>query len=378
MRVVFLLNSLEVGGSEQQALHLAHHLANGRGAEVHVVGPAPAGELCVRCERSGVAWHAVGGRRPWFSPRDWRQMGRLARLLRDLRPDALLPYTRTPNVIAGLLWRPLGAKVCVWNHRDDGSGLSGGLVERAAVRMAPLWVANSRHGAAAMAGALGVAVHRIRVIPNGVALPPPREDRGQWRRKLGVGDHVVATCMLANLNENKDHASLIAAWQRVVQELAALGPPAVLVLAGRPGSASSALDRLIARHSLDGTVRRLGFVDDVAGLLAAVDLCVFSSPREGSPAGVLEPMAMGLPVAAVDNPGVREALGPEALAHLAPPGDVAALADRIVRLAREPGLRRALGDANRQRLQSHFSVGDMCAAMSTLLPLPGEPRRGEA
>ena len=118
---------------------------------------------------------------------------------------------------------------------------------------------------------------------------------------------------------------------------------------------------------LGNSVRFLGFVDDVPGLLGAVDLCVFSSKAEGVPNGVLEAMAAGLAVAAIDDPSIREALGPEGDPWLAPPGDPDALAALILDLAAHPETRERLGDANRERIQAEFSVRAMCEQTSSLI-----------
>jgi glycosyltransferase involved in cell wall biosynthesis len=108
----------------------------------------------------------------------------------------------------------------------------------------------------------------------------------------------------------------------------------------------------------------VGEVDDVSGLLGACDLAVFSSRSEGLGRGATEPMYVGLPVVGTDVPGIREAVGDVGAAFLAPPGDAAGLADRIVRLAADPELRVQVGRANaalvRER-QSAASTNDVYA-----------------
>jgi glycosyltransferase involved in cell wall biosynthesis len=96
-------------------------------------------------------------------------------------------------------------------------------------------------------------------------------------------------------------------------------------------------------------VRFLGRIEDVSGLLAAVDVAVLSSRSEGMPNAVLEPMAAGLPVVATDIEGVREAVGPTGVAVLAPPGDHRALANALDRALTDEALRsdaRAINPAS--------------------------------
>ena len=97
---------------------------------------------------------------------------------------------------------------------------------------------------------------------------------------------------------------------------------------------------------LRGHVRFLGDVDDIGGLLGAVDLAVFSSRSECLGRGATEPMLAGLPVAGTDIPGIREAVGDHGQAFLAKPGDHSGLADVILRLAGDPAMRVRVGRAN--------------------------------
>jgi glycosyltransferase involved in cell wall biosynthesis len=173
--------------------------------------------------------------------------------------------------------------------------------------------------------------------------------------------------MVANLSPFKDHATLLRAWRSVVDAEAGLGGRALLLLAGKPFQPVAPLEALAVDLGVAAHVRFLGQVMDVAGLLAACDVAVLSSPREGMPNAVLEAMASGRPVAGTDNAGIRNAVGSAGAPFLAPPGDAAALAERILRLARNPTLRARIGEAHRHRIAAEFSVERMCREMVALL-----------
>jgi glycosyltransferase involved in cell wall biosynthesis len=78
-------------------------------------------------------------------------------------------------------------------------------------------------------------------------------------------------------------------------------------------------------------------------------------------------MAAGLPVAGTDIPGIREAVGPDGFAYLAPPGDAEALATKLAHLADDPQERRVLGEQNARRVRTEFSLPRMLEAHTGVL-----------
>lgn len=386
-RVLVLLESLELGGAERQAILLARYLQEFEDAVVQVWGWGEPGRAADLCHRFGLPWQSY--RLPWHAGR-WARLAGIAALARRLarwQPHLVVPYCRVPNIVAGLVWRWMGAAGCIWNQRDSGLDLGASRLERWAVRSVPAVVANSHHAAQWLSRLFRLR-RPIHVVPNGVRLDPPAEDRAAWRRRLGVGERCLVAVMVANIHRAKDHATALRAWHGVVQRLDAgrgaagavekpapgqgprwdnLAPPeALLVLAGRLDEAAGPLD-LLRQWALQRNVRFLGAVDDISGLLAAADLGVFASRAEGCPNGILECMAAGLPVVATVCPGTTEVLGPSAHALLVPAGDAAAMADRILMLASNPTLRRTVGEANRRRVQAEYTWEIMGRTMATLL-----------
>jgi len=109
-------------------------------------------------------------------------------------------------------------------------------------------------------------------------------------------------------------------------------------------------------------VRFLDFMPDVRPLVQACDVLAFpTAPELGEGFGLAALEAM-----AAERPVVATAVGalPEVVAHgqtgiVVPPGDRGQLADALVRLARDPGLRARLGAAGRERARTEFSIDRM-------------------
>ncbi|MBN1558248.1 MAG: glycosyltransferase [Lentisphaerae bacterium] len=370
LSVVILLNDLAVGGSERQALRLAAAL-QARGARVTVAGLAGPGPLEAVCRERGVACRSCALRyplSPFYAPFN---LVRARRFLEALRPDVILGYTGVPNVYGALTWREAGARRFVWNQRSAGLYRMPRLLERAAVRRTPAFTANAQSGVDFLTRTLGVPAERIALVHNGVEPAPAAERRGAWRARLEAGSAALLACMVGNVRPPKDHAGLLAAWAHVAERFRRSAAKPLLVLAGSLPPEAAALREAAAAPALEGSVRFLGFQEDVYGLLADMDLGVFASRSEGMPNGVLECMAAGLPVAATDLPGIRECLGAEQVPYLAPVGDVRALAENIICLLRDPAERRRLGALNRTRIERDFTVDKMVARMTDVL-LPDE------
>lgn len=363
-RIVFVLGNLELGGAERQALLLARYLVEREEAQVEVWGLHKSGPVAEICEQLGIRTQVV----PFpIVGHSIAELVNTCQLLRDAKPDILLPYTLRPNVHCGLIWMNTGARLCVWNQRDEGSHLSARSVEAMAARQTPLFISNSAAGARFLTDKLGIDPAKVNVIPNGVTLAEPELNRGQWRERLAVDDRCFVACMVANLHANKDHATLLQAWRKFVSEFDARGRKALLVLAGRHDGAYESLASRAMELKIDDSVRFIGPVSDVAGLLGAVDVSVFSSRSEGCPNAVLESMAAGLPVAATDIEGIREVLGPDGTRFLAPPGDADALAAVLTTLANNPELRAESGAQNRERVRNNYDPQRMCKETAALL-----------
>jgi glycosyltransferase involved in cell wall biosynthesis len=272
-----------------------------------------------------------------------------------------------PNLVCALVWRSTEARLCIWNQRDEGRGRQDPQIEKRAIAQVPLFISNSNHGAQFLAHSLGVNYDLISVIRNGVEITVPDMERETIRQQLDIPDHSLVGCMIANLHGDKDHVTLLKSWRLVVDKLRAEDSAPLLLLAGRSDDMRSPLQRLVQRLELDPWIRFLGPVKNIPNLLSAIDIGVFSSRLEGCPNGILESMAAEKAIAATDIPGVREAVGVNGYAYLAPPGDAESLANAIIELFTRPSLRAQLGHLNRRRIESRFTVSRMCQQTTSLI-----------
>ncbi|MDA8153857.1 MAG: glycosyltransferase family 4 protein [Acidithiobacillus sp.] len=95
----------------------------------------------------------------------------------------------------------------------------------------------------------------------------------------------------------------------------------------------------------------LGFQNDISAYYGLMDVNVLPSRREGLGLALVEGLAAGVPVLGSGSGGIREVIQDGRNGFLFPEGDAVALAGLLIRLAREPELRRRLGEEGRRQLQ---------------------------
>ncbi|PKB25954.1 glycosyltransferase involved in cell wall biosynthesis [Novosphingobium kunmingense] len=152
---------------------------------------------------------------------------------------------------------------------------------------------------------------------------------------------------------------------RLVRAFAGLPEPWQLVILG-DGPERAAIRAEAERLGVMHRVHLPGFVPDPAKAVGLFDVFALSSDSEQFPISVVEAMAAGLAVAAPDVGDVAAMLSAENAPYIAPPGDEAALAHAIARLAADPAARAAVGTANRARAEAEYDEAAMVAAYARI------------
>ncbi|MDN5859294.1 MAG: glycosyltransferase family 4 protein [Pseudonocardia sp.] len=129
-------------------------------------------------------------------------------------------------------------------------------------------------------------------------------------------------------------------------------------------------DRLDRMQQTDPALSKrivmLGQRRDVPEVLAASDVFVLPSYREGMPVSLLEAMACEVPVITTDIRGCREAVADGEAGLIVPPRDAGALSDALRRLAADPDLRDAIGKAGRRHIEAVHTIDRALAPITDL------------
>ena len=145
-----------------------------------------------------------------------------------------------------------------------------------------------------------------------------------------------------------------------------------------PGNPASCSAQTLQRWKQEADVQFVGHSDDMAGLIMGSDIAVLPSHGEGLPRFLLESAAAGLPLIAADVPGCREIVRHGVNGFLVPVRNARALADAILVLAGDPGLRARFGAESRRIAGAEFAQEEVVRRTFEVyrLALGGDARMG--
>ena len=351
LHVMHVIRSLEIGGMERLVFELVQHRTQGTSS---VLCLERQGHFGNQLREAGVPIRVVGTKGN-LANRLWRMQGQIA----DLKPDVLHCHNLLALTHAGLLRSAKFApRIVATKHgRSVPSTKGGGRVCR--------WLAR-RTRMVAVSLEIQQSLHQwcrstrfpVSVIPNGITAEAfrGRSHREPVRRMLGCKPHNFVIGIVARLAEEKDHQTLLKAFQQLNQER----PETRLVIIG-DGPLREPLEQLAANGGTAPSIRFLGERHDIPHLLSGLDVFALSSRTEGLPMTVLEAMAAGLPIVASQVGGVPAAVENGVTGWLVPAGAPLALAQALKFVAQDKHAAHEMGQAGRKKLEREFSVSHTAA-----------------
>jgi glycosyltransferase involved in cell wall biosynthesis len=229
-------------------------------------------------------------------------------------------------------------------------------------RLLPLFKAIWRRAGVVVAISYAVKdwlVREWRVLPDNVAvihygIEPERfaRSRGDIRGAWALNGRAVVGS-LGRLEPGKGHDCLIQAMPAV---LARVSNASLLIAGHDPWGYGKNLQALIDGLGLREQVRLVGFQNDVASFLSALDVFAFASHSEGFGQVVIEAMAAGRPVVASRIPPLTEVVVDGETGLLVEPKRPDAFAHCITWLLTHPEEAKQMGWQGQQRVRHDFSI----------------------
>jgi glycosyltransferase involved in cell wall biosynthesis len=184
----------------------------------------------------------------------------------------------------------------------------------------------------------------------GALLSMPAAGAPDLRSAIGASADDLIVGYAGRMVPVKDMPTLLHAFARAL----ATEPRLRLVMAG-DGPGRDGVVQLANELGIKERLHFLGWVHDLPRFYATTDLFVLSSLNEGTPVAVIEAMAAARPVVATAVGGVPDVVETGVTGVLVAAGGVEPMAEGIVQLASDPGLRQRMGAAGRARAAARYS-----------------------
>lgn len=214
-----------------------------------------------------------------------------------------------------------------------------------------------------MAQRFEVDEEKLAYVPLGIDLDLYRPgDRGAAKQAAGL-DGKIVVLFVGQLVEGKGARYLLKAMASIDRGL--LSRITLVIVGGGPDR--SMLQRMSQELGLGGHVRFEGRMPpaEVLKWYRAADMFVLPSLSEGRPTVINEAMACGCAIVASDISGIPEQVTDGYNGYLVPPGDTAALAEKIARLAESEAEIARMGRNSRQKLRDEGVTWEKYAARVT-------------
>jgi glycosyltransferase involved in cell wall biosynthesis len=294
--------------------------------------------------------------------RDWQAYRDVKRILRTFDPDVVHTHSAKGGILGRLAGHALRVPAIV--HTVHGAPFHPyqGRSARAFSRWCEWYAARRCHQLVSVADAMTDLLADARVAPrekfmtieSGMEVEPflaAGELREQTRRELGYDDQHVVVGKIARLFHLKGHEYVIAAARAVVER-----HPHVRFLFVGDGILHDRLQQQIRKAGFDEHFQFVGLVppEQIPAMIAAMDLLVHASLREGLARALPQALLAGKPVVSFDIDGAREVVQDGETGGLVPPRDVERLAAALDQLVADETLRHRMGQCGRSRCEDRF------------------------
>lgn len=378
MRIAHVITRLILGGAQENTVLCCEDLMREYGDRVLLItGPplGPEGSLLQRARAGGVPVELISQlRRPIHPWRDLASYRRIKRVLRGFGPDVVHTHSAKGGVLGRAAAWSLGVPAIVHTvhgapfHPYQGRGA------RALFRACERWAASRCHALVSVADAMtelmvtaGVAPReKFTTVYSGLEVEPFLNSAGhrdRVRRELGYGPQHVVIGKIARLFRLKGHEYVIRAARQLVRD-----EPNVRFLWVGDGVLRGRLCREIAAAGLEDRFQLTGLepAERIPELIAAMDIVVHASLREGLARVLPQALISGKPVVSYDVDGAREVVIADETGFLLPPRSCQEMAAALRRLAGDSALRERLGAQGRRRFTETFRHQRMTAQLRVL------------
>jgi glycosyltransferase involved in cell wall biosynthesis len=361
INVVFLIRSLNIGGSERQLETLVQGMDKEK-YKITVLSFYGGGKLQKNIEAVGVKVVSLEKKSRWDILPFFR---RLVHQIKELQADVVYAWLPVPNILSALLKLFIPGLKVIFGVRASGVVLSdydwtvrfSYWLEKMLSRWADRIIVNSKAGKAFCLNQ-GIGEKKIVVIHNGInqaIYKPDGGARNHIRNEWHVPETSILIGIIARFDPTKDHPTFLHASAKLSEK----NPGLRFVCVG--DGSTEYRKKMIQMSKAFGLKNQIIWSsgrNDMPAVYNALDICCLSSIREGFPNVIGEAMACGVPCVVTDVGDSADIVGQTGKV-VAPrrPDELAKALQQMLELSELD--RKSLGLQARQRIEARYTVEKM-------------------
>ena len=360
MKIMFVINSLNVGGAERMLVKLANH-------DVFASDDI----MVVTLISNGALAHALAGKNHRVmslglsrNPLSWFRAFALTTLIRMHRPEVIHSWLYQSDLVASIGVFMRFKNPLIWSLRQSNlSAQHNKPLTRICMRLCaalsyfkPAAVISCSKVAKLAHTQIGYAANKITIIPNGFDLSQFCHDKSgakNIRDELGLGQNVPIIGTVGRFDSQKNYAGFFQMARIVLMSM----PKAHFCMVGKDITIENPELQAMMRHEdINGDqIHFLGERKDITKIMSAIDILALPSDGEAFPNVVGEAMACETPSVVTDVGDCAAIVGETG--RVVPPGDMAKFAEAVLDLLSKPkSERQSMGRAARARVKKLYDL----------------------
>lgn len=357
-KVIHVLSDMKVGGAGRWLLNLLKASDRGR-YEIKVV--LPAGSILTDIIRdAGYGVIPVEGMRDRSFDR-----GTILQLYRIFKSEKPRIVHTHASLSARIAAKTAGVKAvvhtkhCIDAPKRGAAKLAGALINsRLSDRIIAVSEAVKQNVVAS-----GIPENKVEVIYGGIEeiREISAQEREKLRERLGIGSEDVVVGMVARLAEVKGHVYFIEAADIISKTV-----DNVKFLIAGTGPKEKELKELASKLGLEQRIVFIGYVPEIDTIYNIIDINVISSVSEALCLSLIEGMCLGKPCVGTDTGGIPEVIKDGYNGFLVPVRDSKELAEAVLKLIKDPELRKSMGEKGREIMLRNFRADAMARKIESV------------
>ena len=370
MKIMFVINSLNVGGAEQMLAKIAKNIAFADD-DITVVTLIGNGILAEEFVGENHCVISLGLSR---NPLTWLNIVKLAVIMRRRQPDVVHSWLYQSDIVAGIVTRFVTNCAVIWSLRQSNLAKEHNkFTTRLCIKLCALMsrylpdaIVSNAYIAMLAHTKIGYAANKIVIIPNGFDLSQSSRDASaaaKIREELGIGHDAPMVSMIGRFDSQKNHVGFFRAMRTILNAL----PDTNFCFAGVGVTTDNpAINKMIYENNIDKKrLHLLGQRNDINAVMSATDLLALPSDGEAFPNVVGEAMACEIPCVVTDVGDCGEIVGKTG--RVVPAGDMLKFADEVIGMLSKSKLQRqAMGREARLRVKARYDIDKVAKAYRDL------------